>query len=91
MPILSAGTIPECFLDILAPSREHVANHFFKSKMTWKDKQFKAIWRGSSTGGNAGDAYCQKYPGFDPGNVNYTRLHRMRLHDLCAKNKDCDY
>ena len=57
--------------------------------MTWKQKEFKAIWRGSSTGGDVGDAFC-KYPGFNPGVTHFSQFHRQRMVGLCAKIDHCD-
>lgn len=93
MPIFSSGTVPECFADILMPSPHHVKEHFFNARIRWEDKQFKAIWRGASTGGNyeptRGFRLCPPVP-FEQGEPHYSKFHRQKLVGLCKNNSDCD-
>ena len=47
--------------------------------MDWSEKEFKAIWRGSSTGGD-----------YTKPEANFEVFHRHKFIDLCGRIKDCD-
>ena len=48
LPIFSPVTLPECFGDILIPPKYSLRTKKIINNFTWKDRQFKAIWRGST-------------------------------------------
>jgi hypothetical protein len=56
LPVFSSAKIPECFSDILVPSPFHVNTLQAKFILDgnihpWKNKVFKAFWRGAMTDG----------------------------------------
>lgn len=80
VPIFSPGVISDCFVDILMPSYLHLEWKPSKALVSWKNKLFKAIWRGTSTGGN--------YSSFEP---HYSIFHRQRLVTFCSNLRQyCD-
>lgn len=81
LPIFSSGTLPQCFNDILMPSHLHMqaSSGYSSNELPWSSKQFKAFWRGSSTGGF-----------FHQSSPHYSNSHRHRLVSACSKLKDCD-
>lgn len=61
------------------PSDYHLNARPPSRRFSWKDKVFKAIWRGSATGG--------LYNSFIP---DFRDYHRQRLVSLCANISNCD-
>ena len=55
----------------------------------WKDKKFKAIWRGSPSGMNLNPGTCTNVP-WAKRNVDVHEYHRAKLIDICKKLEDCD-
>ena len=80
VPIFSSGTIASCFSDILMPSSLHLEHKAFNAPdIDWRDKRFKAVWRGTTTGGS-----------FSDDSLHYSLFHRQRLVALCSAIDECD-
>ena len=79
VPVFSPGSISSCFSDIIIPSHLHMSTPLIESPIPWKDKQFKAVWRGSTTGGDFGK----------PDSI-YSTFHRHRFVEYCSSIEACD-
>ena len=58
MPVFSSASIQECFLDLILPSTPHMVHKKIVSHIPWKEKKFKAFWRGAVTGTSFNDGFC---------------------------------
>lgn len=81
LPLFTGATIFECFDDIIIPDELHFTWHTTTlTDIPWTNKTFKAVWRGSTTGGGyrTGDGH------------DFKQYHRQRLVNACAGIADCD-